>query len=273
MGIKSITERPVRYAKIGTIRKGAEKPEKGFAKNLDYFRFALEEGYEGLAPVLVELFGEQPSILRGVELIGTTPADTFDHWLEKFGGNNTLIRRCDGEKIVKRLNEGDDFSYNFEPIACLGSPACGCKQVGRLKIKLPQLKAATGVIGYFALSTHSWNDIARLHDFFTQLYLGEGQVPLSEYTYDLYRETELINTTDNTGKKGKRNESLLAFKAYYLGEKKTLAAPTLVEDTEDNDDPETEPTLRPYTAGLISGLAITACSTSSLYSGVSSLYE
>lgn len=219
MPINRITNKPQRFSQqIGTIHKGAERPESGKApgRNTDFFRFALLPGNEGLQPVLIELFGENPKQFEGVHLLGDTPDQCFPNWLEKWG-NASLVRRCDGDNQTKYMTENAG-EYGYTPIPCLGSDKCGCKPVGRLKVVLPQLQQATGIIGYFSLVTHSWNDIDWLHQFFSGVYSMGKQKPLSQYTYTLYRELRLISTPGKDGAKGKRNESLLALRAYDFGE-------------------------------------------------------
>lgn len=253
MPIKSITTKEARFSQqIGKLFKGGERPPNGKApgRNTDKFRFALAEGYENLASVLVELFGEQPTQFIDIRILGDTPAQVFPNWMESYRANG-LIRRCDGEQQVKYLTDAGD--YGFTPIACLGDK-CDCKPVGRLKIVFPQLQQATGVIGFFTLATHSWNDVDHLWQFFNGLYAMGNQKPLSQYTYTLFRENRLISTPGKDGTKGKRNESLLALRAFDRGEViPTQAAPETDEDDviEINTRPFQPEQLYMYIAGLV----------------------
>ena len=54
----------LRLPRIGTIRKGAPKPEKGPGKDLDYFR--LDRTDPAVAAAWHEVFGQQPKTISGI---------------------------------------------------------------------------------------------------------------------------------------------------------------------------------------------------------------
>ena len=88
--------------KIKTGMKGKTKEGKEYPKSLDHFNLAK-------FPELREAYGEKPAALV-VQFPSNEPIDFFDcnfeHWAKaKEQEQGTLIRRCDGETCLHRINE------------------------------------------------------------------------------------------------------------------------------------------------------------------------
>lgn len=147
---------------IGTLRKGAPHKKNDRLIDLDYFRVDFEPHYHHLSEAWFDLYGDKPAEFSPVRLIGDTVDDGFPNWKEDWRTSSEtnqpkLIRRCNG---VTQLAHREEGYLDRTPIPCIsGAGACRCKPVGRLKLLLPEFIQATGVFGYFALSTHSIYDI------------------------------------------------------------------------------------------------------------------
>lgn len=151
---------------LGTIRKGEPKAENRAGKNLPYFRFDLKPEYEHLAPALVELYGEQPTELNNVILVGgKTLNQIFPHWLMEFSGNGVLTNKCDGRTNVLSLDKSTgEYDASDKPCLKFGV-GCGCQPSAMLRFNLPELSAATNTIGVFLVPVTSGIEIARFRAF------------------------------------------------------------------------------------------------------------
>lgn len=86
----------------GKIKTG-QKNERGLPQSLDYFKIDV-------FPELLEAYGQKPTAFV-IKFPSDEPLDFFDTWFERWGGRKsdnqegTLIRRCDGETCLHRINE------------------------------------------------------------------------------------------------------------------------------------------------------------------------
>lgn len=161
-----------RFFKGEPKQENARTGKMNAGKELDYFRVEFAPEYAYLAPVFIAKYGEQLRELHNVYLMGSTLDDCFSTWNEEYNAQRLLVR-CDGGRKIKEWNEQTQ-RYDSESGLCdalprrdengvLQHPECGCKRVGRLSFMLPEFMAQTGVIGYFLLTTHSFNDIQSLY--------------------------------------------------------------------------------------------------------------
>lgn len=168
MPIKRLQQRLPSFPRIGELRKGAERTEDDVRKkrpgrDLKWFRFTPQPGETQAAERFRAAYGDHPTEIN-VYLPYARAMENFEAWQEEWvqGG---LIHRCDGETCVLWLRP--DGSYSQTPRPCPG----GCKQVGRLRVLIPELKR----MAYVTVLTSSVHDILNLTE---QLQAVEGTVRL-----------------------------------------------------------------------------------------------
>lgn len=148
MAIKGMTGQGPTLPKIGELRKGAPKPERGPGQDLTYFRFTTDDA--DAADRFREIYGLEPRAIRVFLPFGST-GENFEAWKEEWTASS-LKHRCDGEDCVLWLDSKGNYSK--EPKSCPG----GCKQVGRLKVIIPELKRWA----FVTVLTTSEHDIRQL---------------------------------------------------------------------------------------------------------------
>jgi len=100
----------------GNISSG-HKTEAGYPESLDYFNISK-------FPELIEAYGEKPTAL--VLFFPTNRiTDFLDCNYQLWGKNNKLIRSCDGEKCLHRINE----EVNGKKYAAGEETECICNQL------------------------------------------------------------------------------------------------------------------------------------------------
>lgn len=165
---------------IARLYKGSEKPEDGRrpGKDLDYFRVEFEPQYEHLRPIWEEMYGEEPTEFEPVMLVAPTVDEAFSSWKEEWNASQTLLHRCDGESQVKWWSESNQMSMTAKKACEVNDKdhACGCKATGRLSIILPDFIAATGMLGYVSVSTHSLYDILTVHRYLSDIQRMMGRL-------------------------------------------------------------------------------------------------
>lgn len=138
------TQLELRLPRIGTIRKGAPKPEKGPGKDLEYFR--LDRADPGVAEAWHKVLGREPKSISGI-LPYSDPAENLSIWDELWQGKR-LLWRGDGERLHVKL---DGSAYvRYAPGSGPPQPAAAGQMVSKLKVArvsrlrllLPQLGAA-----------------------------------------------------------------------------------------------------------------------------------
>lgn len=188
MPIIGLTDRTASFPRIGELRKGAEKPKTGNRPGADlkYFRFTSknDEALESFN----RAYPSEPNAIN-VFLPFNTTDENFEAWQEEWGAGS-LKHRCDGKTAVRwQTPQG---TYSHDPIPCPG----GCKQVGRLKVIIPEL----GRLAYVVVLTTSIHDIMEIHaNLSAYEALRDG---LQGIPFILSRVPRMISTP--SGKDGKR---------------------------------------------------------------------
>jgi hypothetical protein len=148
MPILGLTGQGASLPRIGILRKGAPKPERGPGKDLKYFRFATDDAEA--AAKFKEHYGAEPCSIR-ILLPYESTGQNFEAWREDWAASS-LKHRCDGETCAMWLDKNGE--YSTEPKPCPG----GCKQVGRLTVIIPELKRWASV----TVLTTSEHDIRQI---------------------------------------------------------------------------------------------------------------
>jgi hypothetical protein len=151
MPIKNLTDRGPSLPQIGELRKGGGKPETGNkpGRDLTYFRFTSK--HPEVIRAFYDSYPEEPTAVN-CYFPFQTAEQNFEAWVENWGAGS-LKWRGDGETLV--LWQKPDGSYSHEPKT---QPATGGKEVGRLKIVIPELKR----MAYVMALTTSLNDIMEM---------------------------------------------------------------------------------------------------------------
>lgn len=151
---------------------------EGVPHDTDVFhaRYSDADFAERMRDGIAKLYGtETLEEIRNAYLLTASPSDdvcysrNFEHW-----GKGLLLKRCDGETIVKWYDKSTK-KHRFandrreaQPIApaCKGEGVakdCGCKLTGRLRVILPDLVVAARVPrGYIEIEHTAWRDDASI---------------------------------------------------------------------------------------------------------------
>jgi hypothetical protein len=186
MPIKGLTDRGASFPEIGRIRKGAKKTSNRPGEDLQWFRVEFDEFEQETAAKFIEIYGDQPRLLRivlplptSIKPGGEIDNPNWDAWREAYlaGG---MVHRCDGERVWYHINPmtGEHEVRNGEPetiCPCATSPdgktpigyyvnqkgketPVHCEYIGRLQVILPELER----FAYLTLITQSFYDIINL---------------------------------------------------------------------------------------------------------------
>lgn len=158
MPIIGLTNRPPSFPCIGTLRKGAPKPERGPGRDLSYFRFDTDD--ERAAQMFTTAYGNEPRQIN-VYLPFSSTDQNFQAWRESWTASK-LNHRCDGEVCYTYAADGQ-LVPTSTPCPDLGKPDTDrnrCKQVGRLQVILPALER----FAYVTVLTSSLHDIIALSE-------------------------------------------------------------------------------------------------------------
>jgi len=197
MPIVGLTDRNAGFPQIGVLRKGAPKPERGPGRDLEHFRFDGDDEDASLA--FRSIYGDEPRAVRVFVPYATTD-ENFEAWREDWVASS-LKHRCDGQICVRWLT--GNGSYSTEPIPCPG----GCKQVGRLKVIIPELRR----MAFVTVLTTSIHDIMEIHANLAALESARGDlrgIPLI-----LRRVPREISTPNGDGKRVRRQKWLINIEA------------------------------------------------------------
>lgn len=195
----------------GKLRKGAEKPESGPGKDLDYFRLTLEPEYEFIRPEFERLFGNKPTEFRRVLIAADNADKGFDYWYEQHTAS-TLTRRCDGEEIVQWFNEGT-FRTDYTRKPCVCNPLDReCGEQGRMDIVLPELCALVGWGKLTVLTTSDYDIRALAASMFVagQFLQQLPQIAFWSVPFTIGRAPRKVpvTMTDKKGKKTRSNKTM-----------------------------------------------------------------
>jgi hypothetical protein len=234
--IKGLTDRGATFPRIGELRKGGEKTASGIGRDLDYFRFTSDD--KDATEAFKSAYGEQPRSIR-CYLPYSTPEQNFGAWMEEWQAGG-LIRRCDGETInISRATAGN--GYNKNPLPCIkasGKP-CGCKQVGRLMVIIPELRR----FAYVVALTTSINDIIEIHANLTAAVQIRGD--LRGVPFILSRKPRDISTPDpkDPTKRVRREKWLLSIEPAPAWVQEQIAQlpafdePAMLPEPDDDEPP------------------------------------
>ena len=152
------TDRAAQFPRIGTLRKGGEKPERGPGRDLDHFRFDTEDARA--AAMFEAAYGKQPRRVN-VYLPYATTDGNFQAWQESWTAS-TLNHRCDGETTYTYGDDGHLVSTGqpCPDLQKLATDRNRCKQVGRLQVIIPELER----FAYVTVLTSSKHDIIALSE-------------------------------------------------------------------------------------------------------------
>lgn len=191
------------FPELGCLRKGGEAQRDASGKmlrmgaDLSFLRFTSDR--EEVVKAFHDCYGDEPSLLT-VYLPYQSLDDNWSAWKEAWSAS-TLLHRCDGVTCVRWY--GPDGKYHEDAKPCPG----GCKQVGRLRIILPELLKA-GYIGFVTVLTSSLHDIMSLQG---GLMAAAAASPtgLRGVPFVVWRQPERISTPMGNGKRARREKSLL----------------------------------------------------------------
>lgn len=201
MPIKHLqTDRPAAFPCIGKLRKGGAKQTNAKGKevmgrDLDHFRFTTDDA--DAAAAFAAYYGPEPKAIK-VFLPYATTDQNFQAWMEEYRAGG-LVRRCDGETCVfSRDARGNAVTT---PTPC--AKPCGCKQVGRLAVIVPELVR----MAYVTVETHSVYDIIQLTENLQAAEFMRGD--LRGIPFILSRREREISTPTPEGGRARRKKSLL----------------------------------------------------------------
>lgn len=145
MPIKAFA-RPSAYPRIGILRKGAPRPERGIGKDLEYFRFTADD--PALVAEFTAIYGATPTEIN-IRFPYDRVDDVWSWWREEWKAGG-LIHRCDGETMT--LSRTPEGGYSGEPTPCPYA-ACAerdprklCRPVGRLSVFVSEFDRAAIVL-------------------------------------------------------------------------------------------------------------------------------
>lgn len=192
------------FPKIGDIRKGAKKTDpKKPGPDLTYFRYVLIEGEEEAALTFHEAYKDEPR-----EINVFLPFDEIDRNFEAFMERYTAgALQCRGsiEGGVCYMWRDDKGVMHREQKVC-PMPICeGCKENGRLKIIIPELRR----LAYVTVHTTSIWDIIELRSNLVALrkLTGNG---LKGIPLVLKRRPRKISTPREGGKRVRQKKWMLS---------------------------------------------------------------
>ena len=208
MPIKGLTDQPATFPQIGILRKGAPRPESGKApgKDLTYFRFDSKDARA--IEDFTAAYADENGVLepRQVNVIFpfATVEENFLTSKESYAASG-LRSRCDGEIVSAiRLPSGQMQRQFAAPVPCPGQDFCkDCKNVGRLKVIIPELRR----FAYVIAETHGIWDIVHLDRQLKAFYQAFGR--LTGIPFVLSRVPEKISTPRGNGDRARSEKWLL----------------------------------------------------------------
>ena len=196
MGIIGLTDKGSSFPRIGELRKGAEKPATGNRPGADLkvFRFTsknknVEDWFNLAYPTGNDI---------NVFFPFSTTDENFQAWQEEWGAGS-LKHRCDGKHVVIIQQGGRYVHPEPNTMPCPG----GCKQVGRLKVIIPELAR----LAYVVALTTSIHDIIEAHSNLAAYEALRGD--LRGIPFILSRVPRMISTPSGKGGKRVRREKWL----------------------------------------------------------------
>lgn len=168
MPIKGLSTREdarPKFNVIGKLRKGTKKKANGHMGDdlKDFFRFTSDD--PEIVTTFYDIYGDKPNHIP-FYLPFDLAEDNFSSWMELYGQNKLIKRRCDGE-YWRNWIEGMRYmrGHKLCELECKDTqaqprcPDCPLKPIGRLSIILEPMWRA-GHIGLITAETHGINDMA-----------------------------------------------------------------------------------------------------------------
>ena len=206
MPIKGLTDRKTpTFPKIGDIRKGAKKTQDDRpGKDLTYFRYAALEGEALAAAKFAEVYGDEP---REINIL--LPFDEIDRNFDAFMERHTAgALQCRGDGETAFMWRDDDGKMQHTPKPCPSDGCEGCKETGRLKVIIPELRR----LAFVTVHTTSIWDIQELTNNLRALKSMTGNglrgIPLV-----LKRRPRKVSTPRAGGKRVRQEKWLLSIEA------------------------------------------------------------
>lgn len=235
MAIKGMTDQEAKLPRIGTLRKGAPKPELGPGKDLTYFRFVPED--DDAKNHFEAAYPDEPRIIN-VFLPYATPEENLinNSWIEKWVAGG-LDYRSDGETIVQWRMPNGQYSLEQKPdpkpkVGEDGKRTDGSHHVGRLMVIIPEL----GRFATVTALTTSKNDVINLSNQLKSYY--DLKKDLRGIPFILTRRKMNISTPTGDGGRGRRDSWLLCIetKPDYSRLLMADAAKKALPDSVDDED-------------------------------------
>lgn len=204
--IRLTANRPARFVQIGTLRKGAPKPERGPGRELPHFRFDSDD--QGAMDAFTRVYGTEPKSLT-VLLPFPTLDENWSAWQEAWTASK-LAHRCDGEMCYGYGPDGQ-LAPNGQPCPDKDKPSSDrnrCKPVGRLMVILPGLER----FAYVLAETHSINDIVGLTEQLQAIAALSPAGTLTGIPLRLSRVPREISTPHSDQAKAARGERMRVLK-------------------------------------------------------------
>lgn len=208
------------FPPIGHIRKGQaqEEVDKGYPKDLDYFRLVFNEGEEVAAAAAEQVFGPEPKELEIVFPYNDIER-IWDYWLKAYASNR-CIAVSDGTQFLYWLDNDTNkvkarngvMAGSSEPAIYSKNMVVGitrdsrkpiyCKPVGKLTVIFPQIASTVSRLAPMILHTSSWNDIAHITNLLESYsaLAGSHGLPLAGCKMLLRREWRQISYAPNPSK-------------------------------------------------------------------------
>ena len=201
-------ERALSFPKIGDIRKGAKKlPNGQMGPDLTYFRYAPIEKEELAEATFHEVYGDEP---REIKVF--LPFDEIGRNFEVYMERHTAgALQCRGD-----IEGGKCFMWRDKatgemqrtPKDC-PTPICkGCKETGRLKVIIPELRRLAYIVVH---TTSKWDIIELTRNLGALRELADNGlrgIPLI-----LKRRPRMVSTPWKNGKRARRVKWLLSIEA------------------------------------------------------------
>ena len=238
MPIKGMSDRPVSFPEIGSIRKGAPKGDFKPGADLQWFRTEFDDREVSARTKFLQVYGPKP-----VEINILLPFDDiercWDPYLEAYLAG-ALIYRSDGERVLywidhttgaRKVINGQPHTPHIGDVITEITTSKGkrlpvkAKPTGRLKVIIPELER----LAYLTVHTTSVHDVINISAQLDAIKTLNGR--LAGIPLKLRRRPQMISMPGEDGKRVRREKWLISIEAdpewvaAKLGEMKRLALP------------------------------------------------
>lgn len=165
----TIQKRALPLPVLASVKKGAEKPERGAGKNLDHFRFVWTD--KRAEEMFNRLYGEDKQHELFITVLGDDVDACLDSSYRLYGSNNVMQRKCDGCTVLASLRGEKGQNCVCDPVKRDSDDANErrgqCSPKAYFYFTIPELCKHLGYLGQFVLSTGS---VYEMRDIATVLY-------------------------------------------------------------------------------------------------------